>query len=654
MSSTVFSFRNRLLLLVAISIVPAVLLSIYVTSEQRRIAKENVEREAMNAVRLVSAHQERLLESGKQLLLFITHLPAVRSEDGKACDGMLAALMPRYPLYANIGAARANGDLFCSGLPLPKTISVADRPWFKGAMRRRDFVVGEYQAGRVTGETTITFASPIMDGDTPAGVAYAALNLAWIDQMAKEAELPEGTMLLVADQKGSLLVRYPGPLLEGVDALSDMGIGTPESRGIAEGRGPDGVDRLFAFSPLANTIEDARVFVAIGIPTDIAYADINRLLAAHLLGLGAIAVLSLLLAWFWGKVLIFRIQEASERLASIVEFSDDAIVSQTLDGTVLSWNKGAERVFGYGSKEMVGSSIARLIPQDRVAEERELLARIKAGESIAEVETTRRAKDGRQIYVSQALSPLRDAKGRIVGVSAIAQDITERKQLDLAQSEFVSLASHQLRTPLTAIRWSMEMLLNDTPGNVSEQKQMLSETMRYAIEMCDTIETMLIVSRIEAGKIEPTPAALDLRKFLDEIRDLQAGEATKKRIDLTLRCPAELAISTDPMYLREIVGNLVSNALRYTPEGGSVTIAGERKGKNVEMSVRDTGYGIPPHEREKIFSKFFRAGNAMKKVPNGTGLGLYLARQLTELLGGTIGFISEVGKGTTFTLIIPA
>lgn len=224
----------------------------------------------------------------------------------------------------------------------------------------------------------------------------------------------------------------------------------------------------------------------------------------------------------------------------------------------------------------------------------------------------------------------------------------------MAQSEFVSLASHQLRTPLTAIRWSMEMLLNDTPGKASEQKELVSETMRYAIDMCDTIETMLIISRIEAGKIQASPVPLELPPFLREILDLHKSQADSKRLTLHLEAPEKLAISTDPTYLREVVTNLVSNAIRYTPDGGAITVSAAKDGGTVSLAVADNGLGIPPHEQEKIFSKFFRAANAMKSVPNGTGLGLYLAHSLTQMLGGTIGFTSAVGKGTTFTLKLPA
>lgn len=654
MRHSLSSFRNRLLLLVGLSIIPAAALTLYVTSQQRIIARENVQREAVNAVRLVSAHQERLMESGRQFLLFFTHLPAVRMEDAKGCEDAVKGLMPRYPLYANVGAARSNGDLFCSGLPLPRTLNVGERLWFKEVLKRKDFVVGEYQPGRVTGETTITFASPVLDGDEVTGVAFAALDLAWIDQIATQAVLPEGTMLLVADDAGKLLVRHPDPLLGDIDELSDMNIVLTEDEGVTEGVGPDGVVRLFAYAPLARSFEDARIMVIIGIPTAVAYAEVNRLLATHLAGLAIIGALSLLLAAFWGKVLILRAQQASERLATIVESSYDAIVSRTLDGTVLSWNKGAEKIFGFTAEEMTGQSVSTIIPPDKREETEKIMQRIKAGERVDDLETMRRTKDGRLIYVSQSHSPLRDDKGDITAVSIIARDITERKELDIAQSEFVSLASHQLRTPLTAIRWSMEMLLNDTPGKASDQKELLGETMHYAVDMCDTIETMLIVSRIEAGKIQASPVPLELKQFLSDLLELHKSQADTKQLSLKLTDMEQLSISTDPTYLREVVTNLVSNAIRYTPSGGNITLTVRKKDTTVEIAVADNGLGIPVHEQEKIFSKFFRAGNAMKSVPNGTGLGLYLAHSLTQMLGGTIGFTSAVGKGTTFTLELPA
>lgn len=657
MRAPTFSLRDRLLLLVCISLLPALGLALYSNAEQRSIAEENVRREAIGAVQLVSAHQERLIESARQFLLFLTHLPSVRSEDKTGCTAILQPLLKRYPLYTNIGVARRDGAILCSSVPYEKTVNVGSGDWFIKAVADKDFVAGGYQAGRVTGETSITFASPVEQGGTVTGVGFVSMNLKWLGDLAAKADLPPSTELQLVDSRGIILARYPDPERRVGKAVHDPNLLRMLLDGgqtTVSGVGIDGVERLYAVATIAEQPGGGgKSSVVIGIPTGIAFAEVNRLLVVHLSGLAGLAVLTLALAAFWGKVLVLRAEEANLRLAAIVESTEDAVIGASLDGRIESWNPAAERLYGHGASAMRGGTLERLWPEDRRKETEELLARLRAGEPLS-VETEHITKDNRRIYVSLSLSPVR-SQGRHAGLSVIARDITERKMLDLAQSEFVSLASHQLRAPLTAIRWSMEMLLGDTFGAVSdEQKKVMGETMRYAIDLGETIDLMLMISRIEAGKHHVERVDVDMGAFVTDLLEVHRPSALEKKIALESVLPkTPLTLRTDAASLKEVVSNLVSNAVRYTPEGGKVTVTVTAGKTSARIDVTDTGYGIPAHEQEKIFSKFFRAQNAMKKVPNGTGLGLYLAHSLAELLGGTLSFVSAVNKGTTFSIELP-
>ncbi len=172
--------------------------------------------------------------------------------------------------------------------------------------------------------------------------------------------------------------------------------------------------------------------------------------------------------------------------------------------------------------------------------------------------------------------------------------------------------------------------------------------------MAETIETMLAISRIESGKLQPVRSLLFLHTLLAEVAEAEQEEIARKGHALTLECAEDLHIASDAHFLKEVLGNLLQNAIKYTPPGGSIALRARQEGGAIHLDVQDTGYGIPRHQQPLIFRKFFRAENVASHVTEGSGLGLYLASLMTELLGGQISFVSEEGKGSTFTLTLPS
>jgi two-component system sensor histidine kinase VicK len=232
---------------------------------------------------------------------------------------------------------------------------------------------------------------------------------------------------------------------------------------------------------------------------------------------------------------------------------------------------------------------------------------------------------------------------------------TQRDDLERAKSEFVALASHQLRTPLTSIKGTLEMLRDGSPGPLTlMQIELLNRAVMSAQHMSETIGTMLTLSHLEAGKIRLRQTECAVAPLLSSIREEQEQQAQHRKQTLDVNCPPDLTLPTDERLLREIVGNLVSNALKYTPEGGHITVhAEEQPNGGVRIDVKDNGYGITSEDQSRIFGKFFRASNVQDKEAGGTGLGLYLASELTRLLGGSLTFRSAENQGTTFTLTLP-
>ena len=363
-----------------------------------------------------------------------------------------------------------------------------------------------------------------------------------------------------------------------------------------------------------------------------------------------------------------RLERDARWLAAIVESSDDAIISKDLDGVVTSWNRAAQRMFGYSPSEMIGHSIRVLIPPDLLGEEDEVLARIRRGEPVEHYETVRRRKDGTLFPISLSVSPLRAADGTVVGASKIARDISERRHaenerqrlLRMAQEasqlkdEFLATLSHELRTPLNAVLGYTRMMQS---GLLSPQKQekALETVARNATSLTQIVEDVLDVSRIISGKVRMNIQAVELpevvREALDTVRP--AAEARGVHIE-TFAEPDATVVSGDPERLQQIMWNLLSNAVKFTGSGGRVEVRLARVDAHVHVTVRDTGIGIPPEFLPHVFERFRQADAGVNREHGGLGLGLAITRHLEELQGGMISAASEGrGKGATFRIELP-
>ena len=363
-----------------------------------------------------------------------------------------------------------------------------------------------------------------------------------------------------------------------------------------------------------------------------------------------------------------QIQRDALRLAAIVDSSDDAIVSKTLDGTVTSWNRAAERIFGYTASEMVGQSIRRLIPEDLQQEEDEVLARIRRGERVEHYETVRRRKDGTLVPISLTVSPIVSLEGKVIGASKIARDISDRQRvqeererlLQLAQDaarlrdEFLATLSHELRTPLNAIVGYSRMLQAGLlEGDRSDRA--LEAVVRNANALTQIVEDVLDISRIIKGKVRLNVQRVELPDIVLEAVDTvrPAADAKGVRIE-TIVDPHAAPVSGDPDRLQQIMWNLLSNAVKFTGRGGRVQVRVERVRSHVDITVSDTGIGIPPEFLPHVFERFRQADGGISRERGGLGIGLAITRHLVELQGGHISVTSAgADTGTTFCIELP-
>ncbi len=351
-----------------------------------------------------------------------------------------------------------------------------------------------------------------------------------------------------------------------------------------------------------------------------------------------------------------RVQlRTSLRLAKAVESASDAIVITDLQGHIEYVNPTWQKLNGYSLSEVIGKkpSILKSGRTNSTIYVR-LWESITGGKPFSSEDVINKRKDGSLYAAHVSIYPV-DSKGKTVNFVGIAQDISESKERDHLRSEFISLASHQLRTPLTALRWFPEMLRKRVKNKLlPSELEMIDNIEQSAVRMISLVNRLLNLSRIETGRLIIVPKKTSVQKMLLAIKNDLDVIAKYNGLSLSLHIPAALPmITVDEDLLKEVVLNLISNALKYTAKGGRVLVTLKERKHTIHFSVRDSGIGIPAVEQARIFDRFFRASNAIDHDQQGTGLGLYLAKLIIECLGGEISLESTEGKGTTVSFYIP-
>jgi PAS domain S-box-containing protein len=363
---------------------------------------------------------------------------------------------------------------------------------------------------------------------------------------------------------------------------------------------------------------------------------------------------------------------SARRLAAVVDSSDDAIISKTLDGIVTSWNPAAERMFGYSAAEAIGRHITLIIPPELHGEEEEVLARIRRGQKTDHFDTIRVAKDGRRVEISLTVSPVRGAAGEIIGASKIARDIGDRRQLEAARAqalaaeraarteaeqanrakdEFLAMLGHELRNPLGAITAALRVV--DLCGLAADRgvraREIISRQMGSLVRLVDDL---LDVGRLTTGKIALARVPVDLAAVVRRGVTAVASEDSSARIEC--RAAEPVWIQADETRLEQIVSNLLGNALKFTSPDGRIVVEVLAAGGEAVLRVEDTGMGIPPDLLPRIFDLFVQGETELHRPRAGLGIGLTLVRRLVDLHGGRIEAASGgLGLGSVFTVRFP-
>lgn len=357
------------------------------------------------------------------------------------------------------------------------------------------------------------------------------------------------------------------------------------------------------------------------------------------------------------------------KLAEIVDSSNDGIISKNLHGIVTSWNKGAEHIFGYTAKEMIGKPISILFPPDRINEEYDILQRIAQGEKIEHFETIRKRKDGKPINISATISPLKNAKNEIIGASKIVRDITENKQLEkqLRQSnkmgaigQLAGGIAHDFNNLLGIIMGNLELLARNMVENEAALKR-VNTALKAATRGADLTKRLLAFSRQQPLTSKPSNLNDSVNNLIEMARQILGSDIQiTTKLDLSLPL-----VLIDISELESALLNLAVNARDAMPQGGNLIISTQlrelddknpsvqakeiRRGVYAAVSITDTGHGIPPEILEHVYEPFFTT----KERGKGTGMGLSMVYGFAKQSGGTVKIYSEVNHGTTVTIYLP-
>ena len=463
----------------------------------------------------------------------------------------------------------------------------------------------------------------------------------------------------------------------------------PRQKGVTEGIDYRGVPVLAAHCPVPDT---PWVMVA-KVDTDEIYAPIReraRITFIVVLLLVAIVGTGVSIGWKHQTTRFYRLQleaeqerqalarqaaESYSQLAAIVESSGDGIIGVSLEGAVLSWNPGATRICGYQAAEVLQTPIMSLFPPDQSVAWAGILQSVKEGSCLHDHETTLLAKNGSVRDVSLTISPIRDGMGRVVGASTMARDVTERKRAEAERTKllereqkarqqaeeasrmkdaFLATVSHELRTPLNPILgWAYNLRMGAVEPDLLQEG--LESIERNARIQSQLVEDLLDVSRIVSGKLNMNVQPVHLQRVIEAAVESVHLAAQAKRIELVLHFEPEVPLVVgDPGRLQQVFWNLLSNALKFTPEEGRIEVRLRQTDSHVEASVTDSGDGIPSDFLPHVFDRFSQADSSVTRKHGGLGLGLAIVRHLVELHGGTIRAESAgAGRGATFSLQLP-
>jgi len=601
------SLTARLFLLVVAAVLPAIFIQGYNEYDLRKAREADIRQRVVQITKQFGEEMSEQREGARQLLLALAQLSAVRLRKTEVCSQLFASLKSQFASYTLLAAADANGQTYCASTPPPYR-SVAEEPFFKRAMAQDGLAVGNYSVDPASGQKMIHFAQRFAVDGNVEGVVFAGLDLGWLSEHLKERGLSPTASILIADREGNIIARLPNPekLIGKNMRKSHEAIMDGDQTGWEEAVGVDGVTRIFGYVPVALPPKD--LFLSAGQSKAEAFAEIKTATERAVLLILFCLSAAIYAAWWGSRKFIRRPIEALLRVANEWRNGNDAARVEVRDPGSELGNLGAS------FNDMADALANRHAAQRRAEEE-------------------------------------------LRHLNATLESRVERRTIDLAnanraKSQFLANMSHEIRTPMNGVIGMLELAAQTelTP----KQRRYIETAIHSADTLLGIINGILDLSKIEAGKLELEQNPFNLRVVMEEVTELFNELAQGKELELTCFVPADLptALVGDAGRLRQIFTNLIGNAIKFT-ERGAVTVRaglveGDASSALIAFEVADTGVGIAQEKQQNIFDAFAQADSSTTRRYGGTGLGLSIAKQLCEMMGGSIEVRSKVDAGSTF------
>jgi len=348
------------------------------------------------------------------------------------------------------------------------------------------------------------------------------------------------------------------------------------------------------------------------------------------------------------KKMIEELAEQRDKMGTILTTMADGIIVTDEDGVIVLFNKASERIFARRSEEAVGKRLKDLALHSELES---MLSETLATGRLVRKEV--RLPGTPEISLSAYSAPAKDGQAQVRGAVLVLHDFTELRQHEEAQREFVANVSHELRTPITAVRVTAEALLSGAKDDPRLLDRFLTTLVKESERLSLLIDDLLEIAKREAGRIQVKKGEVPVREVVDRVLLVCGPKAERNELEVTVDVPEGMEAYADERQLEQVIGNLVDNAIKYTPQGGSVHIRATEDEANTIISVSDTGIGIPQADVARIFERFYRVDKARSRQLGGTGLGLSIVKDIVEGHGGTITVQTRLGEGSTFTFTLP-
>lgn len=690
-----------------LALTPLAALTVYFASAERDIALKQAETRLAGLARLGAERQDAVIEQVRRSLVFLARFPEIRTP-GPACDAMVARFSTLNGLTASMFVVGRSGDIVCAPRPNERGLSLRDRDYVREAFAAQSFTVSGYILTKIRSRPSIAVAQPLRLADGQDLLVIAVVDLAALgdplDRLAAEGD--RETILTLVDKDGVIIARRPeDPEQLGARFFSwaQPGGRFAAWAGAFEAPHDSGARYVFVSRPLS--FGEGRLIV--GLPkrqiVDPVDARMNRRLSL----ICALLAASVALGVFGAEMLVLRplrrltayaqrlerddiegrppvgsrgevgalsralaataaairdrerrLVEAEALFRGLFDHSPDskAVLRVEADGSfrVETWNAAAERASGLRQEDVVGRTPGEIFPDGAgPALEADLRSAVASRQPASfERESIVRGMPAAYevVYV-----PLKDAEGRIERVFISARDISERKRVERMKTEFVSTVSHELRTPLTSIAGSLGLLAEGVAGPLGDKaRHLIGIAHANSVRLVRLINDILDIEKIEAGRMafDLGPVALDA--LVQEAVTALKGYADSFGVAIEVSAgPKPTVVRGDADRLTQVVTNLISNAIKFSPRGETVMVRIDADGGVARLRVQDRGPGIPVAFRPHVFSKFAQADGSDSRRKGGTGLGLAIVREIVERHAGSVRFQSEVGEGAEFQVRLP-